>query len=616
MADIKLKNTANTEFSISHNGTRGAKSVTSDQIVVAVETIEDFPTNPETGDTVIVKDQSRGGTFIYDATQSAVNNSGTIFNGWVRQYSGSVNVKWFGFKGDNTDETTLLNNILSLGLELEFDKNLQTKVSSTLNMFAGCNFNYLTINLQEGVAKAISKNMAGNVSNIIIDCSLSTVVSNAILFDIDYDIVGTEYYSNITINNVVSTVGNSNAILFYRSSDSTATKGIVSIDNIEINDVTAMAGSVAKGLYVSWNNSADKTDIYINNCRVRNVTPSIEGDAIHITNTSLYQLTNQSCKAEISNCTVETNVPMKRAYKIQYNNTIVRNCISKSTAKVDVAFNSLAFGTIFDNCSVIDSGGGIAFGLEYHAQKINDCTVEASLCSEMLIRVFGSNDAILDKLVIRYSGTMASDYIALIKIFNNCSNLRITNSTLYGALSTLGCAIYLGGNSGATGDIFIENTFIDCRTKICIRATLYTGNIYINNIKNIYDNFFVYLQTETTSTITINSSYINGAISAASSKVTINNSSFVTALPTCIQAGGYSDIKDCSIINNPASKTGAGIAIGSNSKVMQCEIVGFNYAIDDRFNTGMQLLYNAYNNCTSQTYPANAYLLNVGSYAY
>ena len=31
MADIKLKNT---EFSISHNGTRGAKAVTSDQIVV------------------------------------------------------------------------------------------------------------------------------------------------------------------------------------------------------------------------------------------------------------------------------------------------------------------------------------------------------------------------------------------------------------------------------------------------------------------------------------------------------------------------------------------------------------------------------------------------------
>ena len=43
-----------------------------------------------------------GGIFIYDASQSGVNNGGTIFNGWVRQYSGSVSVKWFGAYGDGT----------------------------------------------------------------------------------------------------------------------------------------------------------------------------------------------------------------------------------------------------------------------------------------------------------------------------------------------------------------------------------------------------------------------------------------------------------------------------------------------------------------------------------
>ena len=115
MADIKLKNTANTEFSISHNGTRGAKSVTSDQIVVAVETINDFPAIAETGDTVIVKDLNRGGTFIYDATKSAVNNSGTIFDGWVRQYSGTVNVKWFGAAGDGiADDSVAIQNAVNL----------------------------------------------------------------------------------------------------------------------------------------------------------------------------------------------------------------------------------------------------------------------------------------------------------------------------------------------------------------------------------------------------------------------------------------------------------------------------------------------------------------------
>ena len=72
-----------------------------------VDTVDDFGTVPNGIDTVIVKDLNRGGTFIYDATESAVNNGGTVFDGWVRQYSGAVNVKWFGAKGDGTTEDTL-----------------------------------------------------------------------------------------------------------------------------------------------------------------------------------------------------------------------------------------------------------------------------------------------------------------------------------------------------------------------------------------------------------------------------------------------------------------------------------------------------------------------------
>ncbi len=129
MADIKLKNTANTEFSISHNGTRGAKAVTSDQIVVAVETIEDFPASPEIGDTVIVKDLNRGGTFIYDDTQSAVNNGGTVFDGWVRQYSGAVNVKWFGASILRTDNNVPIQLALSSFNVVVTDKEYVTEAT-------------------------------------------------------------------------------------------------------------------------------------------------------------------------------------------------------------------------------------------------------------------------------------------------------------------------------------------------------------------------------------------------------------------------------------------------------------------------------------------------------
>lgn len=57
-----------------------------------------------------VKDLNRGGIFVWSSTGTA--NSGTIFSGttgyWNRQYSGAVNVKWFGAVGDGiTDDTSI-----------------------------------------------------------------------------------------------------------------------------------------------------------------------------------------------------------------------------------------------------------------------------------------------------------------------------------------------------------------------------------------------------------------------------------------------------------------------------------------------------------------------------
>lgn len=78
-----------------------------------------------------------GGIFNYDATQSAVNNGGTIINGWVRQYSDEINVKQFGVI-DGQDNTTKIQNALdslSTGQTLTF-KGIETSIinSDGLNL--------------------------------------------------------------------------------------------------------------------------------------------------------------------------------------------------------------------------------------------------------------------------------------------------------------------------------------------------------------------------------------------------------------------------------------------------------------------------------------------------
>jgi len=53
-------------------------------------------------DSVIVKDKDRGGVFTYDASRALENDGGVVFDGWVRQYSGAVYLKWFGTLSDRT----------------------------------------------------------------------------------------------------------------------------------------------------------------------------------------------------------------------------------------------------------------------------------------------------------------------------------------------------------------------------------------------------------------------------------------------------------------------------------------------------------------------------------
>ena len=82
---------------------------------IAIDNTDDLATYAGSSLVIIVKDINRGGIFVsktevdIDPNTGSVYtvNSGTVFaksggGFWVRQFSGAVNVKWFGAKGDGT----------------------------------------------------------------------------------------------------------------------------------------------------------------------------------------------------------------------------------------------------------------------------------------------------------------------------------------------------------------------------------------------------------------------------------------------------------------------------------------------------------------------------------
>lgn len=87
--------------------------------IYSVETIEQLLKCSKNIKQVIVKDSIRGGLFKYDANKSYINNEGTIFYGWIRQFDGNVQLKWFGTNSKAIQKANDFASLLKVSLEFE-----------------------------------------------------------------------------------------------------------------------------------------------------------------------------------------------------------------------------------------------------------------------------------------------------------------------------------------------------------------------------------------------------------------------------------------------------------------------------------------------------------------
>lgn len=147
MSKLVLKNNGETEFKIEHKDNEGAVSIDSKQLGYShypVESVDAMRLLTNSPDTIVTTD-GRYGSHYFKKTgvlaDASLDNGGTVIvlsNGdkYELQYSGAVNVKWFGAKGDGvTDDAAPIQKAIDTVVFTNYDKTTKSVLIPATDKF-------------------------------------------------------------------------------------------------------------------------------------------------------------------------------------------------------------------------------------------------------------------------------------------------------------------------------------------------------------------------------------------------------------------------------------------------------------------------------------------------
>ncbi|MDE3185293.1 MAG: right-handed parallel beta-helix repeat-containing protein [Bacteroidota bacterium] len=371
--------------------------------VASITALENYTGN---SNTVIVQDSLRGGTFNYVA--SATPDSGTVFprfggGYWKRQFSGDVNVKWFGAKGDSsTDDTYAINQAFKSGFNSYIPAG-KYMVNDTTGVLYPQSNTHITLN-KNAYLIAIA-----NRQDYYTIVAMQDV--NNVIFEGGH-IVGERYA------HTGSTGGYGLGIAVNGSSN-------ITVKNVEIRDCWGDGFNVKKSASSSYSSNINLIDCDINHNRRNNITVQSVHDIL-ITRNEIDSANGTVPQAAID---IEPNA----GDSIPYNVNIAENYMRGNTGS-GVNLGSFA--------KQVDISKNYINGVD------NAITISPTDSTQ-------SANITIDGNVIKVKGSKNGIY----RNSNKILNVLIKNNTVTGdgyALTTKGVDLLNTANTEVTGNSFSQ----------------------------------------------------------------------------------------------------------------------------------------------------------------